>query len=171
MPATILANPDTKWLRQCSFLFYTSISSLHNLIQALIVICRNPLPPPPPPFQLTMLILTGILRTLHKHSSVTTLRGGGRKDKEFDINVANCPIIFGQDCRHQGYFTFLLAHGSFWPSSALSWFTLRMRSCTVLIGRFCSTLSWQGALMQIGRFVSTSRCGLQQLPDVKMKSG
>ena len=47
-----------------------------------------------------MLIATGILRTRHKDSSVTTLRGGGGAEKEFQIDVASCPIIFGQDCRY-----------------------------------------------------------------------
>ena len=45
-----------------------------------------------------MLIAAGILRTVHKHSSVTTLRGGGGTEKDFEIYVGNCPIIFGQDC-------------------------------------------------------------------------
>jgi len=51
------------------------------------------------PLPLAMLIATGILRTRHKHSSVTTLQEGGRRaEKGFLINVASCPIIFGLDC-------------------------------------------------------------------------
>ena len=62
-----------------------------------------------------MLIANGILRTVHKHSSVTTLpagRGGGAEEEfeikkfyyqregggaeeEFEIYVASCSIIFG----------------------------------------------------------------------------
>ena len=48
-----------------------------------------------------MLIATGIIRTVNKHSSVTTLLGGGAR-KQYAINFANCPIIFGQDCRNLG---------------------------------------------------------------------
>ena len=44
-PGQKVTGQNTKWLRQCTCLFYTSISSLHNLIQALVVIFRNPPPP------------------------------------------------------------------------------------------------------------------------------
>ena len=74
-----LTGQNTNWLRQCSFLFYSSISSRHNLIQALVVICTTlPLP-------LAMLIATGILRTLRKHSSVATLRGGEEQRKSLRL--------------------------------------------------------------------------------------
>ena len=107
---------NTKWLRHCTFLFYTSISSRHNLIQALIVIFRNPHLP------LAMLIVAGILRTVHKHSSVTTLRGGKGAEKDFEIYVANCPIILGQDC------SFLIQYGG--PYDAVSLVHLRFVAAT-----------------------------------------
>ena len=45
-----------------------------------------------------MLSATGIIRTVDKHSIVTTLLGGGGGGEQFVINFANRPIIFGQDC-------------------------------------------------------------------------
>ena len=47
-----------------------------------------------------MLKVAGILRTVHKHSSVTTLRRGGGAEKDCEKYVANCPIIFDQDCSY-----------------------------------------------------------------------
>ena len=45
-----------------------------------------------------MFTATGILKTVHKHGALTTLRGaGGGVEKEFLKNIADCPIIFGQD--------------------------------------------------------------------------
>ena len=49
-----------------------------------------------------MLSATGIIRTVDKHSIVTTLFGGGGgggwAGEQFVISFANRPIIFGQDC-------------------------------------------------------------------------
>ena len=44
-----------------------------------------------------MFTATGILKTVHKHGALTTLPGAGGVEKEFLKNIADCPIIFGQD--------------------------------------------------------------------------
>ena len=53
---------------------------------------ESPLPPQ------TMLRATGIIRTVDKHSMVSTLHGGGGAEEQFVVNFANRPSIFGQDC-------------------------------------------------------------------------
>lgn len=45
-----------------------------------------------------MFTATAILWTVHKHGALTTRRGAGGTEKEFVKNIADCPIIFGQDC-------------------------------------------------------------------------
>ena len=53
-----------------------------------------------PPSPQTVLRATGIIRTVDKHSIVSTLHGGGGGGGEqFVMNFANRPSIFGQDCR------------------------------------------------------------------------
>ena len=47
----------------------------------------------PPPLPLAMLLATKILQTRHQHC-----KGWATPEKEFQITVASCPIIFGQDC-------------------------------------------------------------------------
>ena len=45
-----------------------------------------------------MFTATAILWTVHKHGALTTRRGAGGTEKEFVKIIADCPIIFGQDC-------------------------------------------------------------------------
>ena len=54
-----------------------------------------------PPLPQAMLKATEINRTVHKHSNLTTLHGGGGGGEGgyFVLSFGICPDIFGQDCR------------------------------------------------------------------------
>ena len=57
-----------------------------------------------PPLPQAMLKATKINRTVHKHSNLTTLHGGGGVGRYFVLSFGICLDIFGQDCRVFGSF-------------------------------------------------------------------
>ena len=64
-----------------------------------------------------MLRATGIIRTVDKHSIVSTLHGGGGAAEQLEMNFANRPSIFGQDCRLQGSLEDVRERSLFLPPS------------------------------------------------------